>query len=143
MTIATNANEQAVIDFFATLSTGDLEKVSHLLCEDMSWTTMITGVPGAGRHDGRDNVLNNFLAPVRGAFKEGDPKVFVDSLVSSGDKVMAETRAKGHRADGREYDNKYAWAFELREGKILHIREYMDSLYVARFFEMDLSAASA
>lgn len=143
MTTASNANEQLIIDFFAALSTGDLEETATFLCEDMSWTAMITDVPGAGRHDGRDNVLHNFIGPVRSAFKPGDPQVHVDSLVSSGSKVMAETRATGQRKDGRVYDNKYAWAFELRDGRILHIREYMDSLYVARFFNMDLSEAGA
>ncbi|MPT49008.1 MAG: hypothetical protein E2598_11405 [Sphingobium sp.] len=143
MAEAGNAQEQLIIDFFETLSSGDLDALAGYLHEDMSWTTMITDVPGAGRHDGRDHVLNTFLAPVRGTFKEGDPKVHVDSLVSSGDKVMAETHATGERADGRPYNNLYAWAFELRDGKILHVREYMDSLYVARFFNMDLSEPAA
>lgn len=139
MVAATNANEQVVIDFFAALSSGDLGLVAALLHEDMSWTTMISDIPGAGRHDGRDNVLENFLAPVRGMFRPGDPKVHVDALVAAGDRVMAETHATGARADGHPYHNRYAWAFELRDGKILTVREYMDSLYVARFFGVDLS----
>jgi ketosteroid isomerase-like protein len=143
MVHARNANEQLVIDFFSALSTGDLDLVARYMCEDLSWTTMITGVPGAGRHDGRDNVLYNFLAPVRGVFRDGDPKVVVDALVSSDDRVMAETRGLGQRSDGHPYNNLYAWAFEIRDGKIQHIREYMDSLYVARFFGMDLSEPTA
>jgi ketosteroid isomerase-like protein len=143
MVHASNANEQLVLDFFAILSSGDLEALAQKLHEDMSWTTMITDVPGAGRHDGRENVLQNFLAPVRGSFKDGDPKVHVDALVSSGDRVMAETHAIGSRADGHPYNNLYAWAFEIRDGLILHVREYMDSLYVARFFNLDLSGPAA
>ena len=143
MVRAANANEQLVIDFFDTLSTGDLDKLSGYLDESLSWTTMISEIPGAGRHEGRDNVLQNFLAPVRGTFREGDPKVHIDGLVSSEDRVMAETHATGEHANGRPYNNRYAWAFELREGKILNIREYMDSIYVARFFDLDLNAAPA
>lgn len=143
MVHASNANEQLVLDFFAILSSGDLEALAQKLHEDMSWTTMITDVPGAGRHDGRENVLQNFLAPVRGSFKDGAPKVHVDALVSSGDRVMAETHAIGSRADGHPYNNLYAWAFEIRDGLILHVREYMDSLYVARFFNLDLSGPAA
>jgi uncharacterized protein len=137
MTIAKNAAEQAVLDFFETLSTGDLDALGRLMDEDMSWETMVRDIPGAGLHQGRDKVLNEFLAPVRGAFKPGEPKVLVDAMVSDGDHVIAETRALGTKADdGRVYDNRYAWAFEFRNGKVLKIREYMDSLYTARFWGM-------
>jgi ketosteroid isomerase-like protein len=136
MPAAKNANEQAVLDFFKTLSTGDLDALARQLHEDMSWEPMVRDIPGAGRWQGRDKVINEFLAPVRGTFRPGDPKVHVDALVSDGDRVMAETRASGERADGKPYANRYAWAFELRDGKILTVREYMDSLYVARWFDM-------
>jgi uncharacterized protein len=142
MVSASNSSERVVLSFFEALSSGDLEKTAGWLCEDLSWTAMITGVPGAGRHEGREHVMQHFIGPVRGMFKPGDPKVHVDSIVSAGDFVMAETHATGNRADGRVYDNRYAWAFEMRAGRIAHIREYMDSLYVARFFDMDLSGSN-
>jgi ketosteroid isomerase-like protein len=136
MVAAKNANEKAVLDFFETLSSGDLVALASQLHEDMSWEPMVKEIPGAGRHEGRDTVINEFLAPVRGVFRPGEPKVRVDVIVSDGDRVMVETLATGQRADGKPYNNHYAWAFELRDGKILNIREYMDSLYVARFFDM-------
>jgi len=132
-----NASEKAVLTFFETLSSGDLDALGRLLDRDMSWETMVRDIPGAGLHQGRDKVLNEFLAPVRGAFRPGEPKVLVDNMVSDGDNVIAETRALGTKADdGRVYDNRYAWAFEFRDGKVLKIREYMDSLYTARFWGM-------
>ncbi len=136
MVVARNSSEKAVLDFFETLSTGDLDALALQLHEDMSWEPMVTDIPGAGRHEGRDKVLNEFLGPIRGVFRPGDPKVHIDAIVSDGDRVMVETRATGERADGKPYANRYAWAFELRDGKILRVREYMDSLYVARFFDM-------
>jgi ketosteroid isomerase-like protein len=137
MVAAKTANEQAVLDFFETLSSGDLAVLASQLHEDMSWEPMVRDIPGAGLHQGRDKVINEFLAPVRGAFRPGDPKVSVDAMVSDGDRVMAETSATGEKADdGRPYSNRYAWAFEFRDGKILRVREYMDSLYVARFWGM-------
>lgn len=143
MVAAKTPSEQAVLDFFATLSSGDLDALARQLHEDASWEPMVRGIPGAGIHQGRDKVINEFLAPVRGTFRPGDPKVHVDALVSDGERVMAETRASGQRADGKPYDNRYAWAFELRDGKILKVREYMDSLYVARWFDMIPSGPAA
>jgi ketosteroid isomerase-like protein len=133
---ARNPNEQTVVNFFDTLGSGDLNKLGELLYPDIIWTVMNSDIPGSGPHEGRDHVLNEFLAPVRGSFKPGDPKVVIDNLVSTGDCVMAETRALGERADGRQYNNRYAWAFELRDGKVQKIREYMDSYYVVRFFDL-------
>lgn len=131
-----NASEKAVFDFFETLSTGDLNALAALLPEDVSWEPMVRDIPGAGLYQGRDKVLGEFLAPIRGVFRPGDPKVHIDAIVSDGDRVMVETRATGQKADGKPYSNRYAWAFELRGGQILRIREYMDSLYVAKFFDM-------
>ena len=136
MITANNAEEQAVLDFFETLSTGDLTQLALHLHEDASWEPMVKDIPGSGRHQGRDAIINGFLAPIRGAFRPGDPKVHVDVLISAGDRVVAETHATGERADGKLYNNRYAWCFELRDGMVLNIREYMDSLYVARFFDM-------
>jgi hypothetical protein len=131
-----NASEQAVLDFFETLSTGDLDALVGRLHEDASWEPMVRDIPGAGLYEGRDKIINEFLAPIRGAFRAGDPKTEVDAFVSVGEHVMCETHATGQRADGKPYANRYAWAFEVRDGRILRIREYMDSLYVARFFDM-------
>jgi len=54
-----------------------------------------------------------------------------------------ETLSTGERADGRPYDNRCAWAFELRGGRIPNVREYTDSLYVAEFFDMIAAGAAA
>ena len=126
--------ERLVVQFFETLSTGELEKVRALLHPDATWTVMVKGVPGAGSHGPRDYIIDSFLAPVRGLFKDGDPKVFVDKVASSGDFVMAETRGVGLLADGRTYDNKYAWGVETKDGKVFALREYMDSFYISQLF---------
>ena len=39
-----------------------------------------------------------------------------------------------HLQDGRPYDNRYAWAFELRGERIAVLREYLDSYYIVRLF---------
>jgi len=123
-------NEELVRDFFGTLSTGDLEALRSLLHEDGSWEVMATSVPGAGRTDGRDAVIDEFLAPVRGLFAPGDPKITVKRTFSSGDLVCAETEADGELTNGKHYHNRYAWVIEIRDGAVCHLREYMDTAYI-------------
>jgi len=125
-----NDNERLVLRFFEVLSAGDLEAVRELLHEEVTWKPQIRDVPGAGVHRGKKGIVDDFLRPIRGMFRPGDPKVIVDTIASKGSLVIAEARGIGKIADGRDYDNLYAWAFDLQDGKILAIREYMDSHYV-------------
>jgi ketosteroid isomerase-like protein len=123
-------NERLVMRFFEVLSAGDLEAVRDLLHEEATWKPQIRDVPGAGMHRGKKAIVDDFLRPIRAMFRPGDPKVIVDTLASKGNLVIAEARGIGKIADGRNYENLYAWAFDLKDGKIHAIREYMDSHYV-------------
>lgn len=123
-------NEQVVRDFFSTLSSGHLENIRAALHPEAQWIPMVQGVPGAGIHTPRDVIVDEFLAPVRGIFEDGDPKVEIDNIFAKGNMVCAETRGIGKLRNGRDYRNKYCWVIEVRDGKVHILREYMDSHYV-------------
>ena len=89
------------VEFFATLSTGDLEALRPLIHREGSWEVMATTVPGAGLTEGGDAVIDDFLKPVRGLFAPGDPKIEVKRTFSAGDLVCAETEAD-RRAEQRQ-----------------------------------------
>ena len=86
--------------------------------------------PAPGSTSGRDAVIDEFLAPVRGMFEPGDPKVTVKRMISNGDEVAAETEAIGTLANGNHYHNRYAWIIDIRDGQVCHLREYMDTAYI-------------
>jgi uncharacterized protein len=123
-------NEKLVYEFFATLSSGDLEALRALLHKDGSWEVMSTAVPGAGLTSGGDAVIDKFLAPVRGMFAPGDPKVAVKRTFAAGDLVCAETEGIGELRNGNHYHNRYAWVIEIKDGQVCHLREYMDTAYI-------------
>ena len=130
---AKNANEQLALDFFAALSTGDLDKLRPFLDEHSVWEPMVKDIPGAGRYVG-NQIIDDFLGPVRGMFAQGDPKVHVQKIFSDGDDVCVESYSDGKLQDGRAYNNRYCWTFRMNGGKIGLLREYMDSHYVATLF---------
>ena len=134
MVRADNENERLALEFFTVLSTGELERVRPLLHDEVTWIPQVKDIPGAGVHRGKKGVIDDFLAPVRGMFAPGDPKTTVETIMSKGPLVMVESRGLGKLADGRTYDNHYAWAVEIRDGKVFAIREYMDSHYIATLF---------
>lgn len=129
-------NEQLVREFFATLSTGDLEALRPLFHADASWEATSQSIPGAGITRGRDKIIDEFLAPVRGLFEPGDPKVVVLRIFSKDQWVAAETEAVGQLSNGNEYHNRYAWIIEIRHDKIYALREYMDSHYILQQLKM-------
>ena len=128
---ALEKNEQLVVDFFKTLSTGELEKVRPLLHKDASWLPMVSGIPGEGIKKGRDVIIDDFLDPVRDMFEPGDPKVHIDNILSKGDTVVCETRGTGRLKNGKDYNNVYCWVIVIKDGLIYAIREYMDSYHVS------------
>ena len=110
------------------------EAARPLLHDEVSWIPQVKDIPGAGEYRGKKGVIDEFLAPVRGMFAPGDPKTTVSQILSKGPLVMAESVGRGKLQDRRTYENRYAWAIEVRDGKVYAIREYMDSHYVAKLF---------
>ena len=137
MTIkAKNANEQLVLDFFEVLSSGDLEALRQFFHDKSVWHPEVKGIAGAGEHVGMA-IIDLFLAPVRGMFEPGDPKVHVTNLFSDGGTVGVESFSTGKTLDGKVYENDYAWVFHVSNGKIDRLHEYMDSHYTAKLFGME------
>lgn len=101
-----------------------------MLHEQATWKPQMRGVPGAGIHRGPSGIVDDFLTPIRGLFRPGDPKIIVDTIASRGALVMIESHSGGCLVDGRPYENLYAWAVEVRDGRIYALREYFDSHYV-------------
>jgi ketosteroid isomerase-like protein len=129
-----DAGERCVLAFFDRLNAADLEGVRALLTPDAAWIPQARDIPGAGEYRGRDVIVDGFLRPVRGLFADGSPHNRILSMASNGSVVLAESHGTGHLKDGRPYDNRYAWAFEIRDGKVAEVREYLDSHYIARLF---------
>lgn len=124
------SSESLIRKFFEQLNTGDMENVRPMV-RDASWRPMVKGLGHAEEYRG-DAIVDEFLKPVRDAvFVPGDPKVSIDLLVADDDAVAVETAGTGKLRGGGDYDNRYAWFFRVKDGKIVEIREYLDSLYVA------------
>ncbi|MDR3720199.1 MAG: nuclear transport factor 2 family protein [Candidatus Acidoferrales bacterium] len=124
-------NEKIVRHFFDTLSSADLEKLRPLLHEDAVWGTMATGIQSAGDKHGRKEIIDDFLGPIRGIFEPGDPKVLIQNLVLQGPYAAVEAKGLGKFKNGKDYNNRYAFFLEIKDDKVIALREYMDSYYVS------------
>lgn len=59
--------------------------------------------------------------------------VKIIGIIAEGDTVAAEVRSEMHFGD-RVYANEYHDIFVLKDGQIIHGREYFDTSKVAAFF---------
>jgi ketosteroid isomerase-like protein len=132
-----NPQSEAVVRrFFELLNAENLEGIRALLTEDAAWLPQARDMPGAGEYRGCHVVVDEFLRPIRGLFAPGSPGNRILSMASNGSLVLVETHGTGYLKDGRPYDNRYAWAFEVRDGQVAVIREYMDSHYIVQLFAL-------
>ncbi|HEX6958414.1 MAG TPA: nuclear transport factor 2 family protein [Ferrovibrio sp.] len=57
----------------------------------------------------------------------GEIKIDFKGIHAAGDIVIVEERMTAVLADGRPYENDYCFIFELQDGLIRRVREYMDT----------------
>jgi len=64
-------------------------------------------------------------------FIPANPKVVIQHLVVQGQYAAVEAKGLGKFKNGKDYNNRYAFFLEIKDDKIFHLREYMDSYYVS------------
>jgi len=117
------SNKAIVTGFFEALDKGDVDTIINTYAENGCVQTMgDTLISGTFSRE-------QIAASARGIFD-----VFPDGLtftvvgmVAEGDKVAVEATSKGEHISGQTYSNEYHFLFEFREGKLLKLKEYMDT----------------
>ncbi|WP_410657890.1 nuclear transport factor 2 family protein [Amycolatopsis sp. lyj-112] len=122
---------QAVQNAWKAFGTYEAEKIAAVFTEDAEWLAPqgnATAVAlGASSHLVGREVIVQFLS-------EDFRKVFVSDVAiefrgfhPAGDTVVVEETMTAKLANGGTYRNDYCFIFELRQGRIHRVREYMDT----------------
>ena len=117
-----------VLEFIEALSNGDVEAVSAAFTEDVTWW-LPGSLPVSGTYTGSKQILEGFFATAFPYFEPNTLTITVQRAVAEINAVAVEWRVNARTAKGRTYDNYYHVSFDLRDGKICAVREYLDSLY--------------
>ena len=121
-------NKKVVLGFVEALSSGNIEAAKAALADDVTW--WIPGsLPVSGTHRGKKAIFEDFLGQAQAFFQPNSISIQVRNAIGEGDMVAVEWVARGKSAKGRTYENYYHLMFELKNGKIQAIREYVDTLY--------------
>jgi ketosteroid isomerase-like protein len=129
-------NVQVVKNFLAALGSRNKQGLLALSAEDIEWITpgefALTGTYRG--HEGVENLLQKANETVETSYPE--PPEFI----AQGDRVLVVGFATGRiKATNRKFEDHWVFAITVRNGKLTNVREYIDTLALARASEMDAS----
>lgn len=117
------SNKAIIKQFFAALNQGDVDFIVNAYadtgCVQTMGNTLISGIFS------REQIAAT-AGGIFDVFPEG-LKFTPLSMVGEGDKVAVEATSEGMHISGRVYSNEYHFLFEFQDGKLLRLKEYMDT----------------
>ena len=118
------ANKVIVRRFLGAVESGDVDVIEALQAPDCTWWVI----------GGGDMTRQAYTEAVKAMVFNASPrKVEIIAILAEGDRVAVEVRSEMHFGD-RVYANEYHDLFVLRDGQIIHGREYFDTSKVEAFF---------
>src|SRR5712675_3546482 len=130
-------NVQTVKDFLAAMGGGDRQGLLALSAEDIEWIIPGEDWPLAGTHRGHAglaDLLQKASEEVETTYPEPP------ELVAQGDRVLVVGVATGKiKATNKTFEDHWVFAITVRNGNVTNIREYIDTLALARASEMAAS----
>lgn len=124
------ANINTVRSFLDGLHNNDKQRMADQLAPDATyWIMPGTSFSGVFDKDG-------YLQLVDGLFdaQSGHLELDVVDVTAQEDRVAAVVRGHMPLKKGGAYDNTYHWLFKFRDGKIVHVKEFFDTLDVWKAF---------
>lgn len=130
----TDHNKNAATNYLKALGEGDATLMDSILTDDFD--TLARGTAKICGLRTRAQTVD-FVAEVPTLFKDG-LRWEVESITAEENRVACQVKGFSTLADGRTYNNEYMFVFHLRDGKIFHMDEYIDTKYADETLEQML-----
>ena len=128
-------NVQIVKSFLAALGRRDKQGLLALSAEDIEWIIPGEDWPLAGTHRGHAG-LADLLQKASDTLETSYPEP--PEFVAQGDRVLVIGFAKGRvKATNRTFKDEWVFDVTVRDGKVAHIQEYIDTQALARASQTD------
>jgi uncharacterized protein len=127
-----NDPKSVVIRYIEAARDGMSAVIRDSFAPDATWE-----YPGdlalSGTYRGVEEIVGTFLGGAAELMAPGT-KVAIElvSAIADGDQVAAEWTSRATSRNGTPYHNRNVGIFTVRDGKIVSVREYTDTLHVAR-----------
>ena len=118
-----SANKARVEAFFDAMNRGDTAAIVDAYAEDGHvWTSGNTLISG--------RFSKAQVREAAGAIFQAFPKGIqftITGMTAEGERVAVEAESVGAHASGKTYRNQYHFLFVFRDGRLLELKEYMDT----------------
>jgi ketosteroid isomerase-like protein len=127
-------------------STRDPEQIAPYFHEDAQWLApaangTAVALGGSHRMIGRAAIVT-FISHDFGRLFAENVSIDFRGFYADGDTVIVEETMTATLANGNQYVNEYCFVFELRDGLIRQVREYMDTAKGTRMIFGEAPAAA-
>lgn len=141
------SNKERVIEAWKEFATRDPERVAAVFTTDAEWfappgNATALALDGTSHLIGRDRIVR-FLTAEFGTVFVADVAIDFRGVYADGNHVIVEQRLRATLAHGGHYDNDYCFIFELENGLIKRVREYMDTQRGATWFNQPAPESAA
>jgi len=127
MSSLTDENKKIAKKFFEALSTGSDKYLDFYTDDSVIWTAGDNAIGGTRTKKEIINFAQNILA----AFPSGIT-FKITSMTAEKEKVAVEVSGEAIHASGQTYNNQYHFLLRIQDGKILELKEYMDTQLAAK-----------
>jgi ketosteroid isomerase-like protein len=131
-TNAIEASKAVVREFLEVFSLGDIPGVLQRLHPEATWWVSGTLKGLSGTYTRQE--LGELLKGVKGVYKRGALRITPVSMIAEGNFVAVEAECREELSNGSFYDNRYHFLFEVEDGVIRRIKEYMDTAHAYATF---------
>lgn len=126
MTDTTETRNKAIVaDSFSAWAAGTGSPFD-LLADDARWT-IVGASDASGTYAGKAEFIEKVIAPFNRRLSSGIRPV-VRNIYADGDTVIVFFDAAGTARDGKPYENTYTWYMELKDGCVVRVHAFFDSV---------------
>lgn len=116
-------NRNVVEAFFAAMNAGDTAALVNAYAEDGHLQTMGNTLI-SGCHTKAQ--ISDAAGAIYQVFPQGI-RFVIKAMTAEDDRVAVEAESEGMHVSGKLYSNQYHFLFRLRDGKVVELKEYMDT----------------
>ena len=127
MSSLTEKNKQIARDFFGTLSAGSEKYLDFYTDDSVIWTAGDNSIGGTRTKKEIISFAQNILS----AFPSGIT-FNITGITAEEERVAVEISGEAIHASGETYNNQYHFLLRIKDGKILELKEYMDTQLAAK-----------
>jgi ketosteroid isomerase-like protein len=118
----TEENKEVAIKFFEALSSGSQTYLDFYNDESIIWTAGENAIGGTRTK----KEIVDFAQGILSAFPNGI-KFNITGITAENERVAVEVNGEAIHTSGEYYNNKYHFLLKIQHGKILELKEYMDT----------------